>query len=141
MTHCTRSVSPPFEDAPGRPFTVLVVDDEPGIVEFLRAALESEGYSVVGACNGAEALAAARACAPDTILLDLLMPIMDGRTFAAVYRRAPGPHAPIIAMSASTKVLGPHAKLPEVFAHFDKPFELGELFEAVENAISEYRSA
>ena len=141
VTHCTRLVTPSPEAASAKPFTVLVVDDEPGIVQFLKTALESEGYSVVGACNGAEALAAAHACSPDAILLDLLMPIMDGRTFAAVYRRTPGPHAPIIAMSASTKVLGPHAKLPEVFAHFDKPFELEELFEAVEIAIGEYRGA
>ena len=120
-----------------RPFTVLVVDDEPGIRDFLTTALESEGYTVFGACNGADALAAARERRPDVILLDLLMPIMDGRTFAAVYRRAPGPHAPIIAMSASAKVLGVNAKLPEVFAHFDKPFELDELFEAIETAIGD----
>ena len=43
-------------------------------------------------------------------------------------------------MSASSKVLGPYAKLPEVFAYFDKPFELQDLFEAIENDIGDYRS-
>lgn len=142
VTHCTRLLTPSVSSSPAtaRPYTVLIVDDEPGIREFLRAALETEGYAVVDAANGAEALASVRASAPDVILTDLLMPIMDGRTFATIYRMDPGPHAPIIAMSASSKVLGPYAKLPEVFAYFDKPFELQELFDAIENAIGEYRS-
>src|SRR5687768_2885594 len=119
-------------------YTVLVVDDEPGIRDFLATALENEGYAVLIATNGAEALEYARAQRPHVILLDLLMPVMDGRTFAAVYSQSPGPHAPIIAMSASAKVLGVNAKLPEVFAHFDKPFELQDLFDAIETAIGDH---
>ena len=96
VTHCTRLLTPSSssDHASSRPYTVLIVDDEPGILEFLRAALETEGYAVVSAANGAEALGAVRACAPDVILTDLLMPIMDGRTFATIYRMDPGPHAP-----------------------------------------------
>ena len=138
MTHCTALAPPPSH--PLRTFTVLIVDDEPGILDFLTTALETEGYTVLTAANGAIALSTAREHRPDVILLDLFMPIMDGRTFAVAYHHGPGPHAPIIAMSASSKVLGLNTKLPEVFAHFDKPFELDELFEALETAISDHSS-
>ena len=60
---------------------VLVVDDEPDIVEMLQTALESASYEVVTACNGKEAIEKTRLEKPDAIILDLMMPEMDG--FAA----------------------------------------------------------
>jgi signal transduction histidine kinase len=65
----------PRSAAPAR---ILVVDDTPDIQELLRIHLEAAGYQVLVAGNGQEALAAVTAEAPDLILLDVLMPVMDG---------------------------------------------------------------
>jgi DNA-binding response OmpR family regulator len=57
---------------------ILVVDDEPGIVDIARANLESQGYEVIGAHDGQEALKKIREDRPDLVVLDILMPEMDG---------------------------------------------------------------
>jgi DNA-binding response OmpR family regulator len=62
--------------APGA--TILVVEDEPDLVWLLRFNLESEGYRTFVARNGEEALELLRRERPDLILLDLMMPVMDG---------------------------------------------------------------
>ena len=59
-------------------FRVLVVDDEPDIVEFLSYNLLKEGYAVFTATNGQEALDSVEKNNPDLVLLDIMMPIMDG---------------------------------------------------------------
>jgi two-component system alkaline phosphatase synthesis response regulator PhoP len=59
-------------------FRVLVVDDEPDIVEFLSYNLVKEGYAVFTASNGQEALDSVEKNNPDLVLLDIMMPIMDG---------------------------------------------------------------
>jgi DNA-binding response OmpR family regulator len=58
--------------------SVLVVDDEPGIRDILRVNLEAEGYQVLEAGDGPEAIALARQARPDLIILDIMMPRMDG---------------------------------------------------------------
>ncbi|HEV2237799.1 MAG TPA: response regulator transcription factor [Ktedonobacterales bacterium] len=63
-----------------RDITVLVVDDEPKLVNVLRMNLEVEGYHVVAAPNGVEALERLTADLPDLVLLDVMMPDMDGFT-------------------------------------------------------------
>jgi two-component system KDP operon response regulator KdpE len=72
-------------------FCILVVDDEPRIVNFLSSKLKASGYEVLTASNGLEGLEQAQAQEPDLIVLDLLMPKMDGlemlkelRTFSAI---------------------------------------------------------
>src|SRR5262249_4788770 len=62
---------------------VLVVDDDPYIVEALAELLRDEGYVVQTAANGLEALEQLRRACPDVILLDLMMPVMDGWEFSA----------------------------------------------------------
>jgi DNA-binding response OmpR family regulator len=58
--------------------TILVVDDEPSLVDLTRATLEREGYAVIEASNGLEAVAKVRDFLPDLVLLDVMMPEMDG---------------------------------------------------------------
>lgn len=70
-------------------FTVLVVDDESDILEFVDYNLEKEGYRVVLAHNGAEALEKAKAEKPDLILLDIMMPEMDGIETCRTLRELP----------------------------------------------------
>jgi CheY-like chemotaxis protein len=65
---------------------VLVVDDEEAIRLTLAEALEDEGYAVVTAQNGAEALVQVRARPPHGIVLDLMMPVLDGWGFLKAYR-------------------------------------------------------
>jgi DNA-binding response OmpR family regulator len=67
--------------------TILVVDDEPEIVRFVRAYLEDVGYRVVTAGDGQKALFVARHEKPDLVILDLMMPGMDGWDFIRRYRQ------------------------------------------------------
>ncbi|MCA9972716.1 MAG: response regulator transcription factor [Anaerolineales bacterium] len=67
--------------------TILVVDDEPRLVNLVRGYLEQEGYAVVTAGDGRSALFAARDHQPDLIVLDLMMPEMDGWEFLRLHRQ------------------------------------------------------
>jgi CheY-like chemotaxis protein len=82
---------------------VLVVEDDPDIRATLCEALEDNGYSAVGAANGAEALEYLRGGAepPCLILLDLMMPVMDGQTFRTEQRADPQlANIPVVVISA-----------------------------------------
>jgi DNA-binding response OmpR family regulator len=78
--------------------TILVVDDEPEIVRLVRSYLEQDGYRVATAYNGEEALYTARHEKPDLIVLDVLMPKMDGLEFTRRIRREQD--VPIIMLTA-----------------------------------------
>jgi two-component system chemotaxis response regulator CheY len=108
---------------------VLVVDDEAAIRELLELILVTEGHAVALARDGAEALASVDAVAPDIILLDLKMPVMDGREFAERYRAREGKTAPIVVISAVQK-LSEYADLGAC-AVLAKPFELQVLLDAI----------
>lgn len=71
------------------PSKILLVDDEPDIVEVLSIVLSEAGFDVTTASNGLEALAAARQQRPDLILLDVMMPEMDGVETCAQLRQDP----------------------------------------------------
>lgn len=68
---------------------ILLVDDEIDILEFVRYNLVKEGYDVYTAENGAEALRIAAECRPHLILLDMMMPVMDGAQTCRAIRRNP----------------------------------------------------
>jgi len=68
--------------------TVLLVDDEPQIIEFLRMGFEYEGFSVFTAANGHEALRAVKAERPDIVILDVMLPGVDGLEVALHIRKA-----------------------------------------------------
>jgi two-component system chemotaxis response regulator CheY len=105
---------------------ILVVDDDTSIRSFVEMALDSEGYAVATAMNGAQALAVTGEIQPDLILLDMRMPIMDGWTFARAYRDKPGPHAPIVVITAATDA-GERAAEIQADGYLGKPFDLDEL--------------
>lgn len=80
--------------------TVLVVDDEFGILEVLLAALKDEGYRAVAALDGKQGLELLAETRPDLILLDFMMPRMDGPTMAKAVRAEPANRdIPIVMMS------------------------------------------
>ena len=81
--------------------TVLVVDDEFGVAEVLQSILEDEGYRVATAINGKQAMARLDELAPDLIMLDYMMPIMDGtQTLAAIRKHPTFIRTPVIMMSS-----------------------------------------
>ncbi len=108
------------------PQLILVVDDEANLVKVVKGYLEQEGYQVVTAKDGREALFAARDHKPDLIILDLMMPEMDGFAFMREYLKEGD--APIIALTARVdemdKVLGLELGADD---YVTKPFSAREL--------------
>jgi len=107
--------------------TVLVVDDEPHIVLGLRDALEFEGFRVISAAKGREGIALARAEAPDAIVLDLMLPDVNGYAVCEELRRI-SPHVPIVMLTARSqetdKIRGLDAGADD---YMTKPFSVNEL--------------
>jgi DNA-binding response OmpR family regulator len=114
---------------------VLVVDDDELIRDTLATALTDEGYAVRVAGDGRAALNTLGEWRPDLIVLDLMMPVMDGRAFRAAQRSAAlTADIPVIVLSAAHNVHARAAEL-EAAAVFPKPFDLAALLEAVESAV------
>jgi DNA-binding response OmpR family regulator len=114
---------------------VLVVDDDELIRDTLATALTDEGYVVRVAGDGRAALHTLGEWRPDLIVLDLMMPVMDGRAFRAAQRSAAvTANIPVIVLSAAHNVHVRAAEL-EAAAVFPKPFDLGALLDAVESAL------
>jgi CheY-like chemotaxis protein len=110
---------------------VLVVDDDAAIRDTVADALLDEGYQVLTASNGAEALAEVESSTPDAIVLDLMMPVMDGWGFLKVCReRKLCEGIPVLVMSAYRRLAetAPDLKVRGCIA---KPFELDVLLGAV----------
>ncbi|HEY2585393.1 MAG TPA: response regulator [Tepidisphaeraceae bacterium] len=81
--------------------TILIVDDEPILRQLFQNVLEHDGHLVLTAANGRDALEVMRERVPDLIMLDLLMPTMDGTTFLRLMRRhSDWAHVPVVIMSA-----------------------------------------
>jgi DNA-binding response OmpR family regulator len=119
---------------------VLVIDDEPMVRETLGQVLSDEGYVVDLATDGEAALELVRAARPDAILLDLMMPRMNGRQFLQALRHDPafaGVPVPVLIMTA---VHGLEVNLATLGASevVEKPFNVDELLNKV--ALAVYRS-
>jgi urea transport system substrate-binding protein len=114
---------------------VLVVDDDPTILQSVSEALGMSGYKVTTARNGVEALAATEEVDPDVVLLDLRMPVMDGWEFVRVARqRQLGPK--IVVMTATTDARRQAEDLA-ADSFLAKPFGLNELLDVVERICGE----
>lgn len=111
--------------------TVLIVDDDPGVLEVLELALNAEGYQVILAHDGSEALERAVATRPHLMLVDLMMPVMDGWQFVRECRkRGECDKTPVILLSAARN-LDQAARELGVQAAVPKPFNLDELLDLV----------
>jgi|SRR5579859_1800851 len=110
---------------------VLVVDDDPAIRGLLADALREEGYAVDLAAHGREALEAMRARRPATVVLDLMMPTMDGFTFMeACHHEQLCDNVPIVVISAVHDALQRIKDVP-IHACVAKPFDLDELIRTI----------
>jgi len=113
--------------APGPKPRVLVVDDDKAVRESLRRSLEFNGYDVALAGDGAEALAAIAATAPDVVVMDVMMPRLDGLEATRALRTA-GNDLPILVLTARDAV-GDRVEGLDAGAddYLTKPFALQEL--------------
>ena len=113
---------------------ILVVDDDPDILQTLALCLSTEGYGVLMASNGQEALDILRQQHPACILLDLMMPVMDGWQFVSELEHRGWRKAPLLILSADRAVQG-HATRLHADAYLAKPFDLDELLRQVADAL------
>ena len=118
---------------------ILCVEDEPEMIDLIRLILNRRGFEVTGAAGGVEGLSKIREIHPDLVLLDLMMPDMDGWE---VYQQIKADEAlrniPVIVVTAKAqsidKVLGLHiAKVDDYIA---KPFSPQELLSSVEKVLA-----
>lgn len=107
---------------------ILVVEDDADSRTMVQMLLEREGYAVSTAANGLEALASAREQRPDLIVLDLMMPLMDGRAFRAAQLADPDlATVPVVLTTAAS----PSDATLTVDAAFQKPLDFDAFVGAV----------
>ena len=117
--------------------TVLVFDDEPVLRTVVAEALRDEGYAVSVAHNGAAALELVAASPPDLVLMDVMMPGMDGRqAYLAMRSRSDLPAVPVVLMSAA---IPPGDLDPSIDGYLPKPFDLDALVALVASLVGPVR--
>lgn len=113
--------------------TILVVDDEPDVISYLRKRLETRGYNVLCASDGQEGVQTASREKPDLILLDVMMPEKDGRvTLAELKAQESTRDIPVIMLTArgeSSSIFDFQAL--GAFDYIIKPFEFEELMKYI----------
>mgnify|MGYP003573763697 FL=1 len=119
---------------------ILCIEDEPEMIDLIRLILERKGFEVLGAVGGQEGLETVRREKPDLVLLDLMMPDVDGWE---VYRQMKADEElqgiPVVVVTAKAqsidKVLGLH--IAKVDDYVTKPFGPGDLLESVDRVLGE----
>ena len=111
---------------------ILLVDDDVDLVKVMSGALESKAYEVVVAYNGREGLEKARKEKPDLVVLDILMPVADGFTFADQFRKDPSlAKIPVLALTSFSESLGQPFPF-DVTEYLVKPIKPRDLVAKVE---------
>jgi len=120
------------------PQRILVVDDEPDIVELVAFNLRAEGYDVITASNGVDALERARSALPDLIVLDLMLPELDGMAVCEILRELPVTSViPIIMLTAWSSEMSRDIGLGlGAEDYMIKPFSPRELVARVNNTLN-----
>jgi two-component system alkaline phosphatase synthesis response regulator PhoP len=107
---------------------ILIVDDEHDFIELLQYKLAGHGYELIVANDGVHALSQARTQKPNLILLDILLPDLDGLSVCEILRRQPGTKKiPIIFMSALTGDITKRTATMQADDFFTKPLDLNRL--------------
>ncbi len=111
---------------------ILLVDDDADLVAVMKGVLESKAYEVIAAYNGKEGLEKARKEKPDLIILDIMMPVMDGFDFADQFGKDPTlSKIPVIALTSFSQSLGQPFAF-EVSEYVQKPLKPKDLIAKVE---------
>jgi CheY-like chemotaxis protein len=109
---------------------ILVVDDDDELADVVRQVLRDAGYSVATVRHGAAALELTKHISPELILLDLSMPIMDGWSFVAQYRRMAKQGARIVLLTGNASAPD-IARTLEADGYITKPFSVDDLIATV----------
>jgi CheY-like chemotaxis protein len=113
--------------------TILVVDDEPVLRAIVREILHEEGYAVIEAADGRVMLEIMTRERPDLVLMDVMMPGVDGREAYQQLRSRPEHRdVPVVMRSAAVK---PHGLDPSMAGFMAKPFDITELVDLVASLI------
>jgi|SRR5215207_9802275 len=113
--------------------TILVVDDEPVLRAIVREILHEEGYTVIEAADGRVMLEIIARERPDLVLMDVMMPGVDGREAYRQLRSRPEHRdVPVVMMSAAVQ---PHGLDPSIAGFMAKPFDITELVDLVASLI------
>jgi two-component system alkaline phosphatase synthesis response regulator PhoP len=117
---------------------ILIVDDEIDLVETIRFPLESEGFTVLVAYNGEDGLNQARKELPDLIILDIMLPKLDGYKVCRLLKFDERyKNIPILMLTARAqekdRLMGVEARADE---YISKPFELDKLLEKIKSYLS-----
>ncbi len=117
------------EEAP----SILVVDDEPQVLSVLRYSLETEGYRVITATDGIEAMLAVADHRPAVMLLDIMMPTMDGWAVLDELVKIPSERRPVVIVVSALSSLRDRVRAAELGAdaYIAKPFEVDELLQVL----------
>lgn len=120
---------------------VVYIEDEPEMIDLVRLILGRKGFDVMGAHGGRVGLEAVREKKPDLVLLDLMMPDMDGwEVYQLMKADETTKNTPVIVITAKAqsidRVLGLH--IAKVDDYISKPFSPQELVESVEKVLSAY---
>lgn len=119
---------------------VVYIEDEPEMIDLVKLILSAKPYQVLGAYGGREGLDLVRKTLPDVVLLDLMMPGMDGwEVYQQMRAEEATKNIPVIIVTAKAqnidKVLGLH--IAKVDDYISKPFSPDELIESVERVLKE----
>ncbi len=122
----------------GETKSVVCIEDEPEMIDLVRLILGRKGFNVIGANGGIDGLDTVRRVKPDLVLLDLMMPDMDGWEVYQQIKADPGLRSiPVVVVTAKAqsidKVLGLH--IAKVDDYITKPFGPQELLESVEKIL------
>ena len=113
---------------------ILIVDDDAAIREFVEMALIDEGYEVLIAEDGLQALNIVKRLPVDLIVLDMRMPVMDGFAFLNAYEQVEMQRAPVIAISANQRAIA--GTTVDVVDFIPKPFNLDDLLSRIDEQLS-----
>ncbi|MBI5669801.1 MAG: response regulator [Chloroflexi bacterium] len=124
------------------PVRVVCIEDEPEMIDLVRLILSREGYEVIGAPGGVKGLETVEDLSPDLVLLDLMMPDMDGWEVYQRMKANPNTkHIPVIVVTARAqsidKVLGLH--IAKVDDYITKPFGPAELLSSIQRVLANHR--
>jgi two-component system response regulator VicR len=123
----------------GHVIKVVCIEDDPKTIDLVKLILKKEGYEITGVGNGREGLAVIESVKPDVVLLDLMMPDMDGwEVFQSMRANESMKHIPVIVLTAKAqsidKVLGLH--IAKVNDYITKPFSPSELIQSVRKVLA-----
>ena len=122
---------------------VLLVDDEPDFLQLAEYNLVRQGYEVFAAANGVEALHQARRVLPDVILLDLMLPDIDGVSVCEILRAQPSTaDVPVIVVSAlDGMITRDRSTEAGARSYFKKPVDLHALADCVASVVTQQQAA